>query len=63
MIKSFRQMRKSLPIENLPNGQAGKRLKYSEYGIGELIIVVIGILTAFQKYRKSVKLQPYKTQH
>ncbi len=48
MIKSFRQMRKSLPIENLPNGQASKRLKYSEYGIGELIIVVIGILTAFQ---------------
>jgi hypothetical protein len=34
--------------KNLPNGQAGKTGKYLKYAIGEIILVVIGILFALQ---------------
>lgn len=48
MIKFFRHIRKSLHMENLPTGQAGKRSKYFTYAIGEIMLVVIGILIALQ---------------
>jgi hypothetical protein len=35
-------------MENLPTGQAGKTSKYFKYAIGEIILVVIGILIALQ---------------
>lgn len=34
--------------ENLPDGQAGRVSKYLLYAIGEIILVVIGILIALQ---------------
>ena len=55
MIKFFRRIRKQLLTENLPTGQAGKFSpperrsragKYLIYVIGEIILVVIGILMA-----------------
>jgi Family of unknown function (DUF6090) len=46
MIKFFRKIRQKLVTENLPNGQAGKFSKYILYAIGEIILVVIGILIA-----------------
>jgi hypothetical protein len=48
MIKFFRQIRQKLLTENLPDGQAGKFSKYLLYAIGEIILVVIGILIALQ---------------
>jgi hypothetical protein len=48
MIKFFRHIRQSLIMENLPTGQAGKISKYIKYVIGEIILVVIGILIALQ---------------
>ncbi len=48
MIKFFRHIRKNL-MENPPAaGQAGKTSKYFKYAIGEIILVVIGILIALQ---------------
>ena len=35
-----------LADNNLPAGKAGKPLKYSRYAIGEILLVVIGILIA-----------------
>ena len=32
--------------DNLPAGKAGKPLKYTRYAIGEIALVVIGILIA-----------------
>jgi hypothetical protein len=46
MIKLFRKTRQRLLTENLPNGQAGKFSKYLLYAIGEIVLVVIGILIA-----------------
>ena len=48
MIKFFRHIRKSLLMENPPVGRAGKTGKYFKYAIGEIILVVIGILIALQ---------------
>ena len=48
MIKLFRQIRQKLLTENLPTGQAGKFSKYLIYAIGEIFLVVIGILIALQ---------------
>jgi hypothetical protein len=49
MIKFFRHIRKSLFMEQqLPSGQAGKTRRYLKYAIGEIILVVIGILIALQ---------------
>ena len=39
MIKFFRKIRQNLPIEN-------KTRKYLKYAIGEIVLVVIGILIA-----------------
>jgi len=46
MIKFFRRIRQRLLSENLPTGQAGKFSKYLIYAIGEIVLVVIGILIA-----------------
>ena len=46
MIKFFRKIRQNLLMQNLPTGQAGKTGKYFKYAIGEIILVVIGILIA-----------------
>jgi hypothetical protein len=61
MIKFFRHIRKSLLWDNLPNGQAGKTSKYFKYAIGEIILVVFGILIALQvnnwnENRKNIKV-------
>lgn len=45
MIKFFRQIRQRLLIENPTNGRAGR---YLLYAIGEIVLVVIGILIALQ---------------
>lgn len=46
MIKFFRKIRENLLMENLPAGQAGKTGRYFKYAIGEIVLVVIGILIA-----------------
>ena len=46
MIKFFRKIRQRLLTENPPKGQAGKFSKYLLYAIGEIVLVVIGILIA-----------------
>ncbi len=48
MIKFFRRIRQRLLSENPPAGRAGKFSKYLLYAIGEIILVVIGILIALQ---------------
>ena len=55
MIKFFRHIRKNLLVEN-------KTSKYFKYAIGEIILVVIGILIALQinnwnESRKSNQLE------
>ena len=46
MIKFFSKFRQKLLHEGLPAGQAGKIANYIKYGIGEIFLVVIGILIA-----------------
>jgi hypothetical protein len=56
MIKFFRHIRQNLLLENLPNAQSDKTVssantsakagRYFKYAIGEIILVVIGILIA-----------------
>lgn len=46
MIKFFRKIRQGLLTANPPAGRAGKFSKYILYAIGEIILVVIGILIA-----------------
>lgn len=46
MIKFFRRIRQNLLAENPPDWQAGKVSKYLLYAIGEIILVVFGILIA-----------------
>ena len=53
MIKFFRRIRYNLLQKNLParegtTMQAGKTKRYFKYAIGEIILVVIGILIALQ---------------
>lgn len=48
MITFFRKIRQHLLIVNSPAGRAGKITKYLIYAIGEIILVVIGILIALQ---------------
>jgi hypothetical protein len=49
--------------ENLPSGQAGKFNKYFLYAIGEIVLVVIGILIALQinNWNESNKLKKEET--
>ena len=46
MISFFRNIRKKLADNNPPNGRAGKPIKYMRYAVGEIALVVIGILIA-----------------
>ena len=46
MIKFFRTIRKSLLMENKPASPVGRTAKYFKYAIGEIVLVVIGILIA-----------------
>ena len=48
MIKFFRQIRQNLLMENPPAKSAGKTSRYLKYALGEIILVVIGILIALQ---------------
>ncbi len=48
MIKFFRKIRQQLLTENKPASPAGRFSKYLIYAIGEIILVVIGILIALQ---------------
>ena len=48
MIKFFRHIRQTLLMENPPAGRAGKTSRYLKYAIGEIVLVVIGILIALQ---------------
>jgi hypothetical protein len=48
MIKFFRNLRKKL-LQDLPTGQVGNKVtQYLTYAIGEILLVVIGILIALQ---------------
>jgi len=62
MIKFFRRIRKQLLTENPPSGRAGKFSKYLLYAIGEIVLVVIGILIALQinnlnEHRKNMEFE------
>ncbi len=46
MIKIFRTIRQRMLTENLPDRQAGRFSRYFLYAIGEIVLVVIGILIA-----------------
>ena len=49
MIKFFRNIRQNLIMENPPDHRrAGKTSKYLKYAIGEIALVMIGILLALQ---------------
>ncbi len=48
MIKFFSRIRYHLLDKNKPDGRAGKTAKYFKYAIGEIILVMVGILLALQ---------------
>jgi hypothetical protein len=48
MIKFFRKIRQNLLVENRFNKPASPAGRYLLYAIGEIILVVIGILIALQ---------------
>lgn len=48
MIPFFRKFRYNLAQDNQPASPAGRFFKYSRYAIGEIVLVVIGILIALQ---------------
>ncbi len=48
MINFFRRIRKKLADDNPPDARAGKFSRYLLYAIGEIVLVVIGILIALQ---------------
>ena len=47
-MKIFRKIRQKYLLENPPNGRAGRFSNYFIYAIGEIVLVVIGILIALQ---------------
>ena len=48
MIPSFHKFRKKMAKDNLSADKAGRPLKYLRYAIGEIILVMVGILLALQ---------------
>jgi|TARA_R110000737_G_scaffold50895_2_gene71963 type II secretory pathway pseudopilin PulG len=64
MIKFFRKIRQKKLSENLPTGQAGKFSKYLLYAIGEIVLVVIGILIALSinNWNQNQKTRNQETQ-
>lgn len=47
-MKFFNRARRKLAAENLPDRQTGKTMAYVRYAIGEILLVVVGILIALQ---------------
>jgi len=47
-MKIFRNVRQNFAAENLPDRQAGKIMAYQLYAVGEIFLVVIGILNTLQ---------------
>jgi Family of unknown function (DUF6090) len=48
MITFFRKIRFDLMKKNLPNRQTSNTARYLKYGLGEILLVMIGILLALQ---------------
>lgn len=48
MLRFFRNIRQSLLIDKKPTSTAGRLCRYLLYAIGEILLVVIGILIALQ---------------
>ncbi len=48
MIILFRHVRQRLLSQNLPSGQIGKFGRYLLYAIGDIVLVMIGVLLALQ---------------
>ncbi|MBT8219597.1 MAG: hypothetical protein KJP00_07225 [Bacteroidia bacterium] len=65
MIKFFRKLRQRIFSDNSPAGRAGKLSKYSLYAIGEIVLVVIGILIALSinNWNESRKLKEAETKY
>ena len=61
MIKFFRHIRQKLLSKNMPDRQADKFSKYLLYAIGEIILVVIGIMIALQANNWNEKLKTNNT--
>ncbi len=47
-MKFFNHIHRKVVADNLPFGQSGKVMAYLRYAVGEIILVVIGILIALQ---------------
>ena len=65
MIKFFRKLRYNLMDKNKPASPAGRTGKYLKYAIGEIILVVIGILIALQinNWNQSQREKRIETQY
>jgi hypothetical protein len=48
MIKLFKKTRYHLMEKTSPKGRAGNTGKYFKYAVGEIVLVIIGILIALQ---------------
>ena len=48
MVNFFRKIRKNIATDKGPASETDRFLKYSRYAIGEIFLVVIGILIALQ---------------
>ena len=62
MIKIFRKIRLGLLAGNSSSGRLGKFGKYLIYAIGEIILVVIGILIALQLNNRNEQINIHKKQ-
>lgn len=62
MIRFFRQIRQKLLSENPPAGRAGKFSKYLIYAIGEIVLIVIGILIALSINNWNIENQERNTE-
>ena len=60
MIKFFRHIRQSLLMEKPTSAQPGNSIKYFKYALGEIILVVIGILIALQINNWNEKQKSHK---
>ncbi len=62
MINFFRKARKNLADDDPSNARTGNVLKYSRYAVGEILLVVVGILIAiqinsWQETRKNIRME------
>jgi len=63
MINFFRKIRKKMADDNPPDGRAGKPMKYMRYAIGEIVLVVVGILIALSINNWNEENKNKKTEH